>query len=96
MTAEPTRVRVQTDIQSEMTPCAYCHGLFAMRKPGQHFCKAACRAAYSRETGLQGRVASVTRLLRGVSVVLHFQDGPAAEKAITLKKQQIVSVVREP
>jgi hypothetical protein len=79
-----------------MTTCAQCHAMFLARKPGQYFCKASCRAAYQRETGLQGQVAGVTRLLRGVSVVIHFPDGPAAEKAIALTKRQTVSIVREP
>lgn len=81
--------------QLEMRVCPYCHGSFIPKRDRQEFCKPPCRVAYHLDVGAAGRVASVIRLKRGVSVVTHFDDGPAAERAIQLRKGQQVRVVRE-
>lgn len=90
-----TSLRVTTATQSTMLTCPQCQHLFAPTKQRQTFCKPRCRALYSKEHGLQGEVAGVTRLLHGVSIVLHFK-GPAEEKAVRLLKRQMVRLVVEP
>lgn len=96
MTTNPLPCTRTEDHPPMMTTCLYCHAEFAARKPGTFFCKAAHRAAYQRETGLQGEVAGVSRLISGVKVVIHFPAGPAATKAIGLFKRQKVLLVKDP
>lgn len=84
------------DQQREMRECPYCHILFTPKREAQQFCKTPCRVAYHNDFGAQGVVAGVTRLKRGVSVVLHFPDGPAAESAINFRKGDVLSAVRKP
>jgi len=94
MTAARTRSRASgAAIQTEVRVCPYCGDLFVPRRLQQEFCCDKHRIAYHRDIGAEGTVASVTRLKRGVSIVLHFPDGPAAERAIGLRKGQGVRVV---
>lgn len=82
-----------------MRVCPYCNGLFPPKRLRQDFCGDPCRTSFHRDVGTQGVVAGVTRLKRGVSVVIHYPDGPSAERAIALRKGQSVRTVgsmREP
>lgn len=79
--------------QEEIRACPYCRGLFAPKRLQQVFCSDRCKLGYHKDIGTEGVVAGVTRLKRGVSVVTHFPDGPAAERAIALLKGQSVRVV---
>lgn len=80
--------------QQEMRPCDYCHRLFEPKRPKQAFCHDKCRWGYHLDIGTEGVVAGVTRLQRGrVSLVLHFEAGPAAERAIRLMKGERKRVV---
>lgn len=76
----------QNAFQGEIRTCPYCQGLFAPKRRRQDFCSDPCRVGYHKDMGARGVVAGVTRLKRGVSVVVHFPDGPAAERAIRLLK----------
>ena len=90
------RVRVETDGQPEMIPCAYqrCGLAFAPAKAGQIFHSAKCRAAYAREVGLRGEVASVVKLMGGrVSVTFHF-PAEAEARALALQKRQPYQIVK--
>lgn len=77
--------------QAEMIPCAYCHVLFAPRKPGR-FCSPKHRAAYSREVGLVGEVIGVRRLTKRVSVIIHCDD----DRSLDLALHTRVRIVKEP
>lgn len=79
--------------QAEMRTCPYCRGLFQPKRARQEFCGEKHRNAYHIDVGTEGVVASVTRLKRGVSVVTHYPDGPAAERAIGLRKGQVTRTV---
>jgi hypothetical protein len=79
--------------QAELRNCPYCHGLFQPKRLRQDFCGNPCRIGYHKDIGTAGTVAGVTRIKRGVSVVLHFSNGPAAERAIKLMKGAEVRAV---
>lgn len=79
--------------QTAIRVCPYCHNAYTPKRDRQEFCGDKCRNAYHVDVGTEGVVAGVTRLKRGVSVVLHFPDGPAAERAIWLRKGQVGRVV---
>lgn len=77
------------------TACSYCQTLFVPRKRWGAFCSAKCRNAFDVEFGCQGTVASVRKINRGASVVIHL-TGPAAERALKLELREVVRVVRKP
>jgi hypothetical protein len=79
-----------------MRVCPYCMGMFSSVRLRQEFCGDPCRLGFHKDVGAEGVVAGVTRLKRGVSVVVHFPDGPAAERAIALRKGQAVRTVPAP
>lgn len=83
------------DAQQAMTPCAYCRTLFSPKRPWAAFCSTRCRCAYNVEVGATGKVASVRRLRKGASVVVHL-EGPAAEQALHLSLRELVRLVRKP
>lgn len=72
-----------------------CQVLFKPETPWQTFCCPGHRNAYDREYGALGTVASVRKLRRGVSVVIHL-DGPAAERALNLNPRELVRLVKKP
>lgn len=80
-------------VQAELRPCAYCHTMFAPKRSAQEFCSQRCRAGYHVDIGTTGKVASVRRIHRGASIVIHL-EGPAAEAALKLELRQKVRVVR--
>ncbi|MGA8094774.1 MAG: hypothetical protein WBV35_07235 [Steroidobacteraceae bacterium] len=61
----------------------------------QAFCSVAHRNAYDAEIGAVRTVASVRRLRRGASVVVHL-EGPAAERALNLEIGATVRLVKTP
>jgi hypothetical protein len=75
-----------------MACCAYCNRLYTPRNANARFCKAACRAAYSREIGLVGTAVSVRRLKRSISIVIHTADGRALDAPLGARFR----LVREP
>lgn len=79
--------------QLELRTCPYCRAVFQPTRLLQEFCGRACRKAYHDDIGTEGLVAGVTRIKRGVSVVLHFSNGPAAERAMKLLKGESVRLV---
>lgn len=82
------------DVQVEARVCHYCHCFFEPKRPRQAFCNDKCRYGFHTDVGTEGAVAGVTRLQRGrVSVVLHFEAEPAAERAIRLLKGERKRVV---
>jgi hypothetical protein len=81
--------------QVEAVGCSYCQTLFVPRKRWGAFCSQKCRTAYDVEVGCQGTVASVRKINRGASVVIHL-TGPAAERALKLGLREVVRVVRKP
>lgn len=83
----------QNAFQHEMRTCPYCQDLFTPKRKRQDFCGDQCRVGYHKDVGTIGTVAGVTRIKRGVSVVLHFANGPAAERAIKLMKGAEVRTV---
>jgi hypothetical protein len=83
----------QDHAQVEARVCAYCHTLFAPKRLAQGFCSQRCRAGYHVDIGTMGKVASVRRINRGASVVIHL-EGPAAEAALKLELRQKVRVVK--
>lgn len=89
--------RTRTDgPQGEMTVCGYCHALFPPGKAGKRFCCPKHRAAYYREVGLQGRVASNVQLMHGrISVTIHFPP-EAKDMAQELLKGSIVWAGKQP
>lgn len=80
-------------IQLEARECPYDHVLFVPKRQRQDFCNDKCRLGYHKDVGTEGAVAGVTRIKRGVSVVLHFATGPAAERAIRLLKGERKRIV---
>lgn len=80
--------------QLEMISCGYCGVMFMPKRERQDFCSTKCRSNYQQDVGTQGVVAGVTRIKRGVSVVMHFPTGPAAERAIELLRGEEVRVTR--
>lgn len=81
--------------QAEMVACAYCAALFHPKRRWEAFCKPSCRSAFNVDIGASGRVVSVRRLKRGVSLILHL-DGPAGEAGLNLKVGDTVRAVRRP
>ena len=79
--------------QAELRACPYCEALFAPKRLRQDFCGPRCRKGFHDDVGATGKVAGVTRLKRGVSLIIHYPDGPAAERAIELHKGASVRVV---
>lgn len=82
-------------VQTEMRACAHDGVLFTPRRPWEAFCCRACRAAFDIDIGAQGAVASVRRINKGASVVIHL-TGPAAERALKLGIRELVRVVKVP
>lgn len=78
--------------QLSAASCAYCLALFMPRRSAQEFCSAKCRSAYHVDHGAEGSVASVRRIHRGASIVVHL-TGPAAERALKLRLRERVRVV---
>lgn len=88
-------VRVQEPEQKEIVICPSCRCPFSQKRPTQRFCSGVCKATYARDVGMQGRVASVTKLMHGrVSVTIHFEAGPAADRAMALEKGDLGSWVK--
>jgi hypothetical protein len=81
--------------QQEMRPCAYDGKLFIPCRPWEAFCSSKCRTAFDVDFGAQGTVASVRKINRGASVVIHL-EGPAAERALKFGLRDLVRVVRRP
>jgi len=79
--------------QGEMRTCPYCLKLYPPKRARQEFCGDKCRNGFHMDVGTAGKVAGATRIKRGVSIVLHFPSGPAAERAILLLKGQAVRLV---
>jgi hypothetical protein len=88
-----TRSQQPEPVQIEQRVCPYCHGLFTPKRLLQEFCGRDCRKHYHEDIGTEGVVAGVTRIKRGVSIVMHFANGPAAERAIKLLKGGTVRLV---
>lgn len=83
------------DGQHAVPVCPYCHAFFMPKRKRQDFCSTKCRNDYHTDVGTKGKIAGVTRLLHGrVSVVTHFDAGPAAEHAIQLKRGDDVRTVK--
>jgi hypothetical protein len=78
--------------QTEARSCAYCRALFQPRRPWQPFCSVQCRNGYNADIGTQGVVASVRRINRGASIVVHL-EGPAAQRALNLQLKDVVRIV---
>lgn len=83
----------QNAFQAEIRTCPYCQVLFMPKRIRQDFCGPRCRKGFHDDIGATGLVAGVTRLKRGVSLIIHLADGPAAERAIELHKGTEVRVV---
>lgn len=83
------------DTQQEAIACPCCHSLFQPKRPQQAFCSARCRASFHTDVGTSGKIKSVRRLQRGVSVIVRF-EGPAGESALQLHLSQIVRLVVAP
>lgn len=79
--------------QATLRACPYCNVMFVPKREQQAFCNDAHRVAYHRDVGTAGVVAAVSRIKRGVSVVIHFPNGPAAERAIKYMKGAHVRTV---
>lgn len=82
-----------SDAQAEMRACGYCEALFTPRRLWEAFCCSKCRTAYDKDFGTQGAVASVRRINRGASVVIHL-TGPAADRALRLDLKQLVRITK--
>lgn len=87
------RERVPVPVQLEVRTCPYCHTVFQPARLQQEFCGRVCRKGYHEDVGTEGVIAGVTRIKRGVSVVLHFATGSAAERAVKLLKGEVVRLV---
>ena len=87
--------RAPNALQDIISMCGYCHGLFTPRRRWAAFCSAKCRNGYEADVGAVGRVASVRRIRRGASVVIHL-EGQAAERALQLVLRELVRLVRKP
>lgn len=86
---EPYQVQVEAKV------CAYCQVLFTPTKRWQAFCSTKCRNDFNVDFGTHGHVASVRRINRGASIVIHL-EGPAAERALKLVLKDSVLVVKRP
>ena len=82
-------------VQTEIRECPYCHGMFTPKRRWSAFCSAKCRDGYEADIGATGTIASVRKLQKGVSVVIHLK-GPAAERALNLTPRELVRLVRRP
>lgn len=82
-------------VQVEARACGYCRMLFVPTRLAQAFCSAKHRKAFHDDFGAMGQVASVRRINRGASVVIHL-EGPAAEAALKLVLREKVRVVAGP
>lgn len=91
MEAEEDAPGTRTEpVQAALVFCGYCHAPFDPQGLPKRFCKPAHRAAYRRDVGLQGRVASNVQLMHGrISVTIHF-PAEAKEMAQALLKGTIV------
>lgn len=81
--------------QAQMRTCPYCSVLFAPKRRWQAFCSTRCNTAYDVDVGAQGTVASVRKITRRASVVVHL-TGPAAERALKVGLRETVRLVRPP
>lgn len=79
--------------QAELRLCPYCKSMFAPKRRWEAFCSPKCRTAFDVDFGAQGVVASVRKIARGASVVIHL-EGPAAERALKLGLREKVRIVR--
>lgn len=79
----------------EKRPCAYCRSPFVPKRQWEAFCSAKCRNGYNTDVGTEGTIASVRRINRGASIVIHL-TGPAAERAMRLELRDVVKVVKAP
>jgi hypothetical protein len=79
-------------VQAEAQVCPNCQALYVPRTRWQAFCRARCRNEYHAHVGASGTVASVRRINRGASIVVHL-EGPAAEAALKLTLKAKVRVV---
>lgn len=82
-------------IQFEARCCSYCRALFSPTKRWQAFCSGRCRNDFNVDFGTHGQVASVRRINRGASIVIHL-EGPAAERALKLALKDPVLLVKRP
>lgn len=94
MNADPSSMHCE-GAQHELRPCAYCRTLFPPRRQWEAFCSAKCRNDYNTDIGTEGVVASVRKIARGASLVIHL-SGPAAERALRLGLRDVVKVVKSP
>jgi hypothetical protein len=84
------------EAQIDMRECPACPTLFTPQRESQVFCTDRCRRNFANDVGATGRIASVRRLQRGVSVVMHFADGPSADRAINFTPGQHLRIVEQP
>lgn len=75
--------------------CRYCGASFEPRRSWAVYCSPRCRDAFAADIGMTGKVASVRRLRKGISIVMHF-DGSAGERALKLAIGECVRVVHNP
>lgn len=81
--------------QAEMKECPYCRSLFRPVRRWGTFCSDKCRNDFDADFGALGAVASIRKLRKGVSVVIHLH-GPAAERALRFGLKDAVRLVRKP
>lgn len=81
--------------QVEAATCAYCRAMFLPVRRWGAFCSGKCRNNFEADFGAMGSVASVRRLRKGVSVVIHL-SGPAAERALKFGIREPVRLTRKP
>lgn len=86
---------IDASAQTEMRDCPYCRSMFTPKRRWGAFCSTKCRNDFEADFGATGTVASVRKLQRGVSVVIHLR-GPAAERALNLVPRETVRVVKRP
>ena len=91
MHCDSARAEKPAHVESRCRP--YCGALFVPRRRWSAFCSTKCRNDYDIDFGAQGLVKSVRRLKGAVSVVLHFQ-GPAAERAIHFRPQEVLRIIK--
>jgi len=82
-------------MQVEARCCPYCSTLFVPRRRFEHFCRAKCRNAFHMDVGTSGTIASVRRINKGISVIMHF-TGPAAMSAMALLPKEAIRLVKAP
>ena len=82
-------------VQTEIRECPYCRAMFSAKRRWSAFCSAKCRDGYEADVGATGTIASIRKLRKGVSVVIHLQ-GPAAERALNLTPRDTVRLTRKP